>query len=54
MEFFSKIAFFKLNQTPRRWKASAKVEQNTFATKHTTNFFLAKTKINPEIAKFDM
>ena len=43
-----------LNLTPQRWKASAKVEQNTFATKHTTNFFLAKTKINPEIAKFDM
>ena len=43
-----------LNLTPQRWKASAKVEQNPFATKHTTNFFLAKTKINPEMARFDM
>ena len=43
-----------LNLTPQRRKASAKVEQNLITTKHTTNFFLAKMKINPEIAKFDM
>ena len=54
MEFFQRSLFQMLNLTPQRWKASAKVEQNTFATKHTTNFFLAKTKINPEMAKFDM
>ncbi|WP_303764546.1 hypothetical protein, partial [Alloprevotella tannerae] len=43
-----------LNLTPQRRKASAKVEQNLITTKPATNFFLAKTKINPEIAKFDM
>ena len=43
-----------LNQAPQRWKASAKVEQNPITTKHTTNFFYAKTKIIPEMAKFDM
>ena len=43
-----------LNLTPKRWKASAKVEQNLITTKHTTNFFYAKTKIIPEMAKFDM
>ena len=54
MEFFQRSIFQMLNLTPQRWKASAKVEQNTFATKRTTNFFYAKTKINPEMAKFDM
>ena len=43
-----------LNLTPKRRKASAKVEQKYIATKPATNFFYAKTKINPEIAKFDM
>ena len=54
MEFFQRSLFQMLNQTPQRWKASAKVEQNLITTKHATNFFLAKTKINPEIAKFGM
>ena len=35
-----------LNLTPRRWKASAKVEQNPITTKHTTNFFLRKNENN--------
>ena len=43
-----------LNLTPKRRKASAKVEQNPITTKHTTNFFYAKTKIISEMAKFDM
>ena len=43
-----------LNQAPRRWKASAKVEQNIITTKHTTNFFYAKTKIISEMARFSM
>ena len=43
-----------LNLTPRRRKASAKVEQNPITTKPATNFFYAKTKIIPEMAKFDM
>ena len=54
MEFFQRSLFFKLNQTPQRWKASAKVEQNLIATKPATNFFYAKTKIISEMAKFDM
>jgi len=33
-----------LNLTPRRWKASAKVEQNIIAAKYTTNFFLRKNE----------
>ncbi|WP_315024199.1 hypothetical protein, partial [Alloprevotella tannerae] len=44
----SKIAFSMLNQAPQRRKASAKVEQNIIAAKHTTNFFYAKSKIVPE------
>ena len=43
-----------LNQAPQRWKASAKVEQKYIATKPATNFFYEKTKIIPEMAKFDM
>ena len=43
-----------LNQAPKRWKASTKVEQNIITTKPATNFFYAKTKIIPEMAKFDM
>ena len=43
-----------LNLTPKRRKASAKVEQNPITTKHTTNFFYAKTKIISGTAKFDM
>ena len=43
-----------LNLTPQRWKASAKVEQNIITTKYTHKLFYAKTKINPEIAKFGM
>ena len=43
-----------LNQAPKRRKASAKVEQNIIAAKYTTNFFYAKTKIIPEMARFDM
>ena len=43
-----------LNLTPQRRKASAKVEQNPITTKHTTNFFYAKTKIISGTAKFDM
>ena len=43
-----------LNLTPRRRKASAKVEQNIIAAKHTPNFFYAKTKIISGTAKFDM
>ena len=35
-----------LNLTPKRRKASAKVEQNLITTKHTTNFFLRKNKNN--------
>ncbi len=54
MEFFQRSLFQMLNLTPQRWKASAKVEQNIITTKHATNFFYAKTKINPEMAKFDM
>ena len=54
MEFFQRSLFQMLNLTPQRWKASAKVEQNIITTKPATNFFPAKTKINPEMAKFDM
>ena len=43
-----------LNLTPRRRKASAKVEQKYITTKPATNFFYAKTKIISEMAKFDM
>ena len=44
MEFFQRSLFFKLNQTPQRRKANAKVEQNPITTKHTTNFFTQKRK----------
>ena len=54
MEFFQRSLFQMLNQTHQRWKASAKVEQNLITTKPATNFFYAKTKIIPEMAKFDM
>ena len=43
-----------LNLTPRRLKASAKVEQNIITTKYTHKLFYAKTKIISEMAKFDM
>ena len=35
-----------LNLTPRRRKASAKVEQNLITTKPATNFFLRKNENN--------
>ena len=43
-----------LNLTPQRWKASAKVEQNLITTKHAHKLFYAKTKIIPEMTRFDM
>gem|GEM_PF-5677970 len=43
-----------LNLTTQRWKASAKVEQNTITTKHSHKLFYAKTKIISEMVKFDM
>ena len=35
-----------LNLTPKRRKASAKVEQNIITTKPATNFFLRKNENN--------
>ena len=44
MEFFQRSLFQMLNLTPQRWKASAKVEQNTFTTKHAHKLFTQKRK----------
>ena len=54
MEFFQRSLFQMLNQTPQRWKASAKVEQNLITTKHGHKLFYAKTKIIPQMTRFDM